>query len=198
MANWFNPSLTATTTTATAASTMYWYVKHATGGTAVTPMTGWVDESDTIWPISESLTHLLRGRTYTLPDNSEIAIDADGNWKVTKDGGIQYRAANIRNFNKFLNASDLLEAFIRDCGALGVRQNEFLKVPIEAFINWLIFKAAEADGEESPVPKLPAAKPVIDRCCYCKRFLPVRLIVAGVNFCNGAHLTRFTEREQLA
>lgn len=194
MATWTNTATTTSTTTgSTTTASMYWYING--GGTGTASVWAGVDEG---WQQDSLVRSLLRGCRYTLPDKSELQIDDAGNWKVVKDGGIQYRASNVRNFNKFLNASDLLEAFIQDCGALGVRQGEFLKIPIEAFINWLIFKAAEADGEPSPVPMLPAAKPVIDRCLYCKRFLPLRLIAASVNFCNGLHLTRFAQRQQLS
>lgn len=187
--SWYQPY--ATTTATTSSATGYLYFKHMTGTTAT-----WVVDDDVWHQPSKPSNLLLSGHQYTLPDGSEIEIDAAGNWKVAKAGAIQYRASNVRNFNKFLNASDLLEDFIRDCGALGVRQGEFLKIPIHAFINWLIFKAAEADGEESPVPMLPASKPVVDRCLFCKRFLAVRFIAAGVTFCNGLHLTRFMDRER--
>lgn len=192
-----SPWININTTTSTTSNSALWFTVSSsgtaiTGGTIGTIGVDWAEE------IQQVLTHLERNRKYTLPDGGEIAVDNAGNWSVSKNGTVQYRAANIRNFNRFLNASDLLEAFIADCGALGVRQNEILRVPIHAFINWLIFKAAEADGEASPVPKLPASKPVIDRCLFCKRFLPLRLITAGVNFCNGLHLDRYRSRELCA
>jgi hypothetical protein len=61
-----------------------------------------------------------------------------------------YRQPPPRHFNRFLNASDLMEEFVREMGELGVKQGEFMKLPTDLFINWLVIKAAEADGEGPP------------------------------------------------
>lgn len=53
-------------------------------------------------------------------------------------------------FNRYLNASDLLEEFIRYCGTERVTKQELMKLPMELFIKWLIVSAAEADQEPAP------------------------------------------------
>jgi len=68
---------------------------------------------------------------------------------------------------------------------------QVLKVPIEAFINWLIYQAAKADGDDFPEPYYN------HRCIYCKRFIPRKLVVMGVNFCNPQHLDGYLNRMKL-
>ena len=75
-------------------------------------------------------------------------------------------------FNRYVNASDLLEEFIRFLGDEGVRQAEVMGLPVELFVKWLIIKACEHDGEEPNVTlQLPAPKSQ-PRCLGCQRFLP--------------------------
>ena len=106
-----------------------------------------------------------------------------------------------RVLNRYLNASDLLEEFIRDLGDLDVKQGDVLDVPIELFINWLVCKAAEEDGHAPPddIAKLPApgdVGPVIpDRRCRCwGRYITERRRSAGVLFCDGEHQERWLAR----
>ena len=76
-------------------------------------------------------------------------------------------------FNRYLNGSDLLEEFIKFCGDQGVKADQFMKLPIEFFLNWLILEAAEADGEEKPegvVLALPVGRHT-NRCQACGRFI---------------------------
>jgi len=106
-----------------------------------------------------------------------------------------------RVFNRYLNASDLLEEFIRDLGKLDVKQGEVLQIPIELFINWLICKAAEEDGHAPPedikaLPDLATLQPQRikqeqPRCLCCGRFIARRVADRGVNFCNGAHADKY-------
>lgn len=100
-----------------------------------------------------------------------------------------------RILNKYLNAADLLEEFIKDLAPLGVRQGEVLEIPIELFINWLVVRAAEEDGHDAPddIPALPSAKPS-PRCKCCGRFIPRANLVHGLTFCNGEHADRYLER----
>lgn len=79
-----------------------------------------------------------------------------------------------REFNRYVNASDLLEEFISDMARLGMTQAQFLALPINAFITWLVLKAAQADGE-SP----------LWRCNACGRFTPPGLVA-----CGAAHAAR--------
>jgi hypothetical protein len=97
----------------------------------------------------------------------------------------------VREFNPYISVSDLLEAFIGDAGKYGVDQDNVLKLPVEAFINWLIRKAAEKDGDSVkglptvqqalPNPNAPVRQP--PRCVMCGRFIK-RALVA---FCSVEH-----------
>lgn len=75
-----------------------------------------------------------------------------------------------RNFNKYINASDLLEEFIRYAGDAGVRQGEVLALPLDLFVKWLIIRACEEDEEEPNVTLElgPAPQP---RCLGCQQFM---------------------------
>jgi hypothetical protein len=128
-----------------------------------------------------------------LPDGSVFCLADDGSYTIAdKDAKITYRANRIREFNRFLNASDLMEEFIAFLGTKGARQKDVLGVPIEVFINWLIMRAAMQDNVPVPEglrienhPRLMAPKP---RCRSCGRFIPRRHMEAGVPFCNEAHM----------
>ena len=79
-------------------------------------------------------------------------------------------AVRRQEFNKYVNASDLLEQFIKDMDALGLTQEEFLTLPVNAFITWLIMKAAVADGESA-----------MWRCASCGRFTKEGLVACNSN-----------------
>ena len=164
--NWINVSSTTTTT----------------GGNLV-----WYDAATNGLVVSDDVARTLKaGRSYDLPDGSKIEIDSDGNYNILDaDAKVVYKACRILAFNRFLNASELLEQFIGDLAPFGVRQSQVLKSPIEAFINWLITQAALADGDEPPTRRHA------HRCIQCKRFLPVRLIAQGINVCSPTHLERY-------
>lgn len=102
---------------------------------------------------------LLPGHVYRLDDGSSIEVDAVGNYTIhDADAKITYRSSRMREFNRYVNGSDLLGEFIESLGALGASQKQAAAAPIEMFIRWLIFKAAEHDREEPPadVPPLSA------------------------------------------
>jgi hypothetical protein len=151
-----------------------------------------------VWGNGERL-----GIAYVLPDGSELVPDGKGGCQqVASDGTITYRPCYIRNFNRFLNASDLVDEFIRALGAAGMKQDQVLKVPLGPFIHWLIGKAAEADGDPvpadiPPVNNHPALAPfrLAPKCKLCGKFLPRRLAAGGMFFCNGRHMDRYV-REQ--
>ena len=74
-------------------------------------------------------------------------------------------------FNKYVNASDLLEEFIAFLGSERVKKGEVMGLPVELFIKWLIIRACEEDEEEpNVVLQLPApkAKP---RCLGCGQYM---------------------------
>lgn len=127
-----------------------------------------------------------------LPDGTFIDIE-DRHHYTIHDAKTQVAREHctIRAFNRFLNASELLEAFIKDMAPSGIRQDQVLKVPIEAFINWLIFQAAKEDGDDIPDEYYN------HRCIYCKRFIAKKLVIMGVNFCNARHLDGYLNRTKL-
>jgi len=111
-----------------------------------------------------------------LPDGALMVFEK-GNYKIEdKDAKITYKADRHRDFNKFVKGSDLLEDFINDLGKLGVTQSEFMNLPVQAFITWLIYKAAEHDQE-----------PHQFRCMSCGRYTK-----PGLVFCDGDHLKRIS------
>jgi len=137
-----------------------------------------------------------------MPDGSTLHVDIHGNYRIDdKDAKVVYQANRLREFNRFVNASDLLVEFIDDLRKLGVPQDKVLAIPIEAFINWLMIRAAEADGEPvaPDVPKLEANTAITQaakrlRCGCCGRFIPKKHETIGLRFCNGAHADRALAR----
>lgn len=129
------------------------------------------------------------GWSIETPDGTLIKIDNNGNIEIEDDNAkIVYKANRIREFNRFLNASDLLEDFIRFIGSKGVKQNEVLNIPIEIFINWLIIEAAKEDGEEPPI--LPLNNKDYPRCLICGRFIKKSLAQVA-KFCNPDHYSKY-------
>lgn len=132
-----------------------------------------------------------------LPDGTIIDLDNSGNFEIIdKDAKIIYKANRTREFNKFINASDLLENFIKDLGKVNIRQGEVLNIPIEMFINWIIHKSAEQDGDSVPnnIPALNNNKYKHPKCKCCGRFIKKELVSKGLNFCNGNHYQKYIER----
>ncbi len=120
--------------------------------------------------------------------------------KTAYDNTVRYRPPPLE-FNRYINASDLLEEFIRWAGIEAhIRQNEALDLPLSHFITFLIIRAAEADREEPPEDvKLALPGPNWGhRCVGCGRFLRDNLKKIGVFACNGAHLDRYLARGALA
>lgn len=144
-------------------------------------------------------TKLYAGQTVELPDGSRLEIDGSGNYRILDDDAqVTYKANWNREFNRFINASDLLEDFIRDLGVAGIRQGEVLGVPIEVFINWLIHRAAEADGDPVPVgvPRLEDRSQSYKhpRCRRCGRFIKAALASDKLQFCSGDHYQQYVNR----
>ena len=128
-----------------------------------------------------------------LKDGTILDIDNKGNFKIIdKDAKVTYKSNNVREFNEYINASNLVEKFIRFLGSnYKVRQDQVLKIPIELFIIWLIAEAAEKDGEPAPIETKLIPEKLSNRhkgrCRYCGKFIPKKLIMAGINFCNQIH-----------
>lgn len=103
---------------------------------------------------------LEENTTYVAPDGSLLTIDKRGGLQVDdSEAKVVYKANRVREFNPFINASDQLEKFIGAVGKIkGVDQSNLLKLPVEAFINWLIRQAAEKDGDSTEnLPTVEAA-----------------------------------------
>ena len=128
-----------------------------------------------------------------MPDGTIIDIDARGNFDINdKDSKVIYKANHIREFNRYVNASDLLEEFIRFLGKeFDIRQNQIMDVPINVFIDWLIIQAAIKDGDnygdEMKMLTVEATKEKnwYCRCKCCGRFIQKKMFKAGLLFCNS-------------
>lgn len=137
-----------------------------------------------------------------LPDNTKLVMDHLGNYKIIDDDAkIKYEANFNREFNKYVNASELLSEFVMDLGSVGVVQNKILKTPIEYFINWLIHKAAEADNDpyaKEGIPTLKDSRKLLPasqlRCKFCQRFLSKDHERHGMHFCNPIHMSRYADK----
>lgn len=128
-------AFTQTATTANTGSTIMWW------DTALSTNTTYLINAHNL----QNQTLYYRGQPVVLDDGDQ----ADG---------VRYKKPPAREFNPFVNASDLVADFIKDIGQLGVPHNKALGVPVELFVNWLIHKAARQDGDEVPedVPRLEA------------------------------------------
>jgi hypothetical protein len=147
---------------------------------------------------------LLKGQAYKMPNGSVCHIDGDGGFRICdKDAKIIYRANRVYDFNPFLNASDMLEEYIKELAPHGVRQDQVLKIPIISFINWLVHKAMEKDGEPPPqdVPRLPSipnnGSRTINRCGLCGRFIRNAFTYQRIYFCSPDHMSEKLRRLDL-
>jgi hypothetical protein len=107
------------------------------------------------------MRNLRPGFQYKGVDGTLIEVDATGNFTIKDEQArITYLATRVRNFNRFVNGSDLVGEFIEDLGKLGANQEQAAAADIEMFIRWLVHKAAEHDQEAPPedVPAVSAAE----------------------------------------
>jgi hypothetical protein len=86
---------------------------------------------------------------YVMPDGSVLLVDDYGNYRIEDhEAKVTYKANRNREWNPYVSASDLLEAFVGEVGKHPlVNQMNVLKLPVEAFVNWLIVQAAKKDGD---------------------------------------------------
>lgn len=90
--------------------------------------------------------------------------------KRLKMGPPPVHRAKPTGFNRYVNASDLMEEFIAYCGEHGTRQSEMKEMPVDLFIKWLIIRACEEDQEDPNVTlEIPHRKQ--PRCLGCQRYL---------------------------
>jgi hypothetical protein len=133
---------------------------------------------------------LPKNNNYLLPDGAHLYVDENGNYRIEDaEAKIVYKGCTVREFNPYINASDLLEYFIDDAQKTGAEALEILKLPIEAFINWLILQAAKKDGDS--LEDLPSFESVLTKpalCLSCGKGLPIEWVRAGINFCSSEHM----------
>ncbi len=124
-------------------------------------------------------------------DGSMLRLHKDGNYDIMDNAAnIIYKNRNIRDYNRFIDGSSLLEEFIKDCGIAGIKQSEFMNITIEVFIHWLIYKAALKDDD--PLPEgvyAPGKHPETTKlkwphCRSCGKFISPAFVEVGINFCN--------------
>jgi len=130
-----------------------------------------------------------RGRI-KFADDAILEIDDQGQWKLFDENQHVLYRGGPREFNKYVNASDLLEEFIGDCGKVHVQQDEILKLPLGLFVHWLIIKAAEQDDDPMSaegVPRLEQdVKKLSPRCSGCGQFINKNRAKAGLFICSSA------------
>lgn len=188
----------------TATSTTGWYVpcNSTTGAITNFSTQGCVVFPSTV--VSPNLignANIVQGQlkvgnnqTIELPDGSKLVTDDKGNHKIEdRDAKVTYQANRVREFNPYINASDLLAKFVGFVGGLGVRQAEVLGLPIELFINWLVIEAAEKDKDPIPdgivaVEQHKEVRSILKpQCRKCGRFVPVLHSRNRFPFCNAYH-----------
>jgi hypothetical protein len=133
--------------------------------------------------------------TIKLPDGTLIDVEANGSFKIhDNDAKIIYKANRIREFNKYLNCSDLIADFVQFCGQQGVNQQEMLDMPVSLLIAWLVIEAAKADDMPEPtdIKLLPYIKTInTARCRNCGRFLTNNFKQRKIDMCGGDCLNKF-------
>lgn len=139
-----------------------------------------------------------------LPDGTKLRYKS-GNFEIDDaNAKLKYKANRVRNFNRFLNASDVIADFLEYVSKLGVAPDspdEVLQLPIELLIKFLIIEAAKADNDDAPLPEVaqleaatkvaflpppPAVKPLM-RCFSCGRFINHAIAKRGVMACSAEH-----------
>lgn len=124
-----------------------------------------------------SMTYQQQPRTkldMKLDDIRECLRDLD-QWRMELREA-EYQANMVkrlpapREFNRFINASDLVSDFIGYLGEQKVAADDVMGMPLELFIKWLVVKACEQDGEEPNVTlELPHQKK--PRCLGCGKYM---------------------------
>lgn len=142
----------------------------------------WKQSSPTDWYTSTSYQITSSPNTITF---DQATGTTTASWQQSQDKWFSYdqmrdgwieqpprRLQPPREFNRYINASDLMEEFIGYLNTVGVRQGEVMDLPVELFIKWLIIRACEEDQEEPNVSlELPARRTPQPRCAGCQRFL---------------------------
>jgi hypothetical protein len=138
-------------------------------------------------------------RQITMPDGSVIHLDSSGNYRIEDSKAVvTYRANTQREFNPFISCHDIMEEFVAFCKGLGLRSGQFRQLPLELFMRYLVYRAAQQDGDEVPPEATVEAQrallpPVRDlhRCLACGRFIRHALAAQQLFFCSQEHLGRY-------
>lgn len=150
-------------------------------------------ESARVIYVDRPVDNLVPGDRATLPDGSVIVVDDQGNYKIEdKNAVVTYKASNIRNFNPYINASDLLARFVGQVKELGVNsKQEVLNLPIKLFISWLVIEAAEQDGDEVPENVQKEFRQIHKpQCQLCGRYIKKLYQFNNFPFCDPAHASK--------
>jgi hypothetical protein len=102
-------------------------------------------------PYTNHLEPQLTVGTYKLPDGAKLTINNDLNYAIEdKDAVITYAANRHRPWNPYVNVSDVLDQFMKYAAEMNLTRRQFLNLPIQTFLMWLIIEAARRDGEVPP------------------------------------------------
>lgn len=140
---------------------------------------------------------------YECPDKTVLKFRSGNVEIVDKDAKVVYKSNPVREFNKYLNASDLLEEFVQYCGREKISQSEFRDLPLSLFIMWLIVRVAETDREDpgEALPLLTSGirerKAHTHRCGCCGRFLSREFQQHSLAYCTPEHMMIYMTRKQL-
>jgi hypothetical protein len=196
-------------------STAFW---NGTISTTTTTATAIPNHHTVIWQLTDDLLRSLnsldlvrdgdvvkiptnKGFKLVMPDESCIIIEKNGNYKIDdKDSKVIYKASRIREFNPYINASDMLTGFIRYLASEGIKKSEVLTIPIALFIRWLVIEAAKRDEDPIPEDIVPVKRHLLfkrnvhPRCLVCQRFIEKRIASQGFEFCNPLHADKHFRR----
>jgi hypothetical protein len=89
----------------------------------------------------------------------------------------------------------MLEEFIKFISGIGkINKQEFFNLPVELFIQWLVIRAAEQDGEDADYTPVIKALPNPNRhkhsirCKCCGKFMINRELL----FCSSEHMNKYS------
>ncbi len=189
--DWYTDSTSSTAVTTYdgtgSDSALVWYDGHGNRIYGTPPRTLIREVAKSEGVIKEPTGHL----EIYLKDGTHIVIDREQNLRIRDENSkVIYKSNRVREFNRFINASDLLEEFIKEMGELGARQGDVLDTPINVFIHWLIYRAAKQDGDMVDPPKLT----FVPQCKFCGRFISKTLAAKGFEFCSPDHAQRLYDK----
>lgn len=157
-----------------------WAISNTVATATATSWTTWSDGDTDIHQISHPIipagnmqAKINVGCRISLPDGGVFVLEPSGAYRIEdKDARITYQANRIRDFNRYINASDLIEEFIGYLAGLGLTEQEILSVPINVFIAFLIVKASQVDGDTEPVRELQLLNETKQRLSLARAAVP--------------------------